>query len=446
MNHAPGKLLFLALTGLLWASSTQVSFSDETYWEKAGELIESGRMSEAVQELDRLLSQRPEDVLLLRLKGICLMEIEREDEAVLILRKAAQLDAENPAVQFYLAKALACRGSIREAIEVASALIDSAPDSPYAEMTERALPRLTVLDTSEQPLDDRKRWNLYADVSTEYDDNVPARSGKDEDPSSTDSMRTIASAAFEYRILDGRSEGRHMAAGLRYSTYSSWHWEEKFRGYDLGIHGAILFLRTGGTLRSMPFTLTVEGNFTHARLDREAYSNAFGARTQVALQWRDDAVLVPGYTFVKEDFDHDTEVPDMYSLDGLSHAFGVDHYAYLLGNRLTWGLGYAYSISRTTGSQFEMDGHRVFTSLSLALLHKMRLSGMVDYADAYYTKYVPDPKRHDHVLGFAVSLARSFYDEKAFLEIGYAYRYSDSKAAFADYERNVFRFSISCYL
>ena len=86
------------LSSLPFAMSQQGSS-----WQHAGELIQPGNYAGALKESERLLAERLNNVLLLRFKGICLMETGRQDEAVKVLRRAVTLNPNSIASRFYLA-------------------------------------------------------------------------------------------------------------------------------------------------------------------------------------------------------------------------------------------------------------------------------------------------------------------------------------------------------
>jgi len=79
----------------------------QEYWQTAAELVQAGEYAAACQVVDGLLADRPDDVLLLRIKGICLLETERETEAVSVLRHATEIEPTSVACRYYLAQALA---------------------------------------------------------------------------------------------------------------------------------------------------------------------------------------------------------------------------------------------------------------------------------------------------------------------------------------------------
>ncbi|MFO7964529.1 MAG: tetratricopeptide repeat protein, partial [Desulfobacterales bacterium] len=177
------------------------SAEEYAYWQKAGDLMIAGDLNSAVKELDRLLFERPEDTLLLRLKGICFIGLGKTDQAERVLRRAVEINPSSVAARFYLAKALAQRGSVLESIDLLVSIQNMASDSPYANRAWEIMPRLRSVEAANRPVADSTRWNPYISLAMEYDDNVPARS-KHESNTSTGSLRTTGSGAIEYRFID----------------------------------------------------------------------------------------------------------------------------------------------------------------------------------------------------------------------------------------------------
>jgi tetratricopeptide (TPR) repeat protein len=441
------KPLFLTLLVLFcFGLFLPVGFAQETpYWEKAGNLIQSGSFIQALEEIDRLLVSYPDKALLLRLKGICFINLKDPDKAVKVLEKASQIDPDNIAIKFYLAKALTYQGNILESIDLLSLVQEKAPDSPYADIARRIIPRLLAAANVVQPINRQKRWNLYGSLSEEYDDNVSAAAREDDDVV-TDSFRTVTSGAFEYRFIDQYIDDNNFSLGVRHSLYYSWHGKDKFSSYNLGINSSDLFFVRPGTISSMPYTFQLEANYTNARLNNNHYSDAVGLSSSLWIEWHQKATIVPKYRVVWEDFKEDTAEPGKYSRDSWSHYIGLDHYLQLLNENLLWGLGCEYRITNADGSQFDRDSYNIFTSFQIALPKDMSLFTRIDYTKADYTKYDPDPKRTDDIFTVNTILTYPLSKDNIYLRAGHTFLRSNSKTSFSDYKRNLFSLAVDFYM
>lgn len=438
-------LSLVAIFFLSFLFFSNFTFAQENpYWQKAGKLIRSGDFNTAIKEIDRLLIEMPDDVLLLRIKGVCFLKLRKIDQAEKILRKAVLIEPLNVAVNFYLANALTGQGNISEAIEILSSIKESAPQSPYGQTAKKLLPQLRSLETNLRPLDQKKRWNLYLGLSNEYDSNVPARSRQQKN-TVTDSFRTISSGVFAYRFIDQNIDDNNFTLGARHSLYYNWHQKRKFSPYDLGVNSSDLFLAQHGIFSGLPYKLKLEGNYTNTRLGKKHHSHASGVQSSLSIQWQEKAILTPRYSITWENFNYPGAEPEKYSLNGKTHYCGLDHYLRMFNGQLIWGLGYEYRIADTKGSQFKMNAYNLFTSFSLALPQGISLTNRLDYTNSDYTKYEPIPKRLDKVIRASTNFTYPLSEDNLFLTLGYTYLKSNSKADFASYRRNSFRISFDFY-
>ena len=403
----------------------------------------AGDLNAAIREIDRLLVERPEDTLLLRLKGICFIGLGKTDQAVQVLRRAVETNPSGIAARFYLAKALAQRGSVVESIDLLVSIEEMAPDSPYVERAREIMPRLRSVEAANRPLADSTRWNPYISLAMEYDDNVPARS-KHESKTSTGSLRTTASGAIEYRFIDQDLDDKDFSLGIRHSLYHSWHEKDEFSSYDVGFNSSDIFLDKSGILYQLPYTITLTGNYSDTRLGGNSYSNSAGISVNVSAQWREKAVAGLGYSVVWEDFEYDTDYPNLYSRDGATHYIELDHYLRLFEDKVLWGIGGEYRIADTEGTQFKRDTYNLFTSFDFGLPRGMSFFSRFDYTNADYIKYIPEPRRVDDMITINLSLTCPLFN-RFFVKGGYTYFYSGSNLDFADYKREISSLSVNYY-
>ncbi len=439
------KLFLFTLLFFYIFISSYTYAQENSYWQKAGNLIKTGNINQALQEINQLLTKKPNDVLLLRLKGICLIKLNKTNQAVKILQKAVNIDPNNIAARFYLAKALTYQGNILEPIDILNFIQEKAPNSPYAKMAEKIIPKLRSTAIIKNPLDKKKRWNIYGNIALEYDDNVPSRS-RAEDNTVTDSFRPVISGAFEYRFIDQNIDDKNFTLGARHSLYYSWHEKNKFSSYDLKANSSDIFYKKNGMFSDLPYSIEITGNYSNTRLGDKHYSDTAGISSSVSVEWYKKAVLIPNYSITWEDFKNDTSEPEKYSLDSITHSIGLEHYLQLLNDKLMWGLGYQYRNSNADGNQFDMDSHNIFTSFDLALPHDISLGTRIDYTNSDYTKYDPEPKRLDKIITVNTALTYPLKKDRVFLKIGHTYLRSQSERSFSDYKRNILSISLGFYL
>ena len=158
-------LLTCCCLAITWQANGAAG-ENQPYWKAAAEHYQAGRYLEAREEVDRLLGTRHEDPLLLRIKGVCLIELGQPDRAVEVLTGVIDREPNDVAARYYLAQAYAYRGSVREALGQLETVTALAPDSEYARLAADARPELEALIQSSSALRDSRRWNLYLSLGT----------------------------------------------------------------------------------------------------------------------------------------------------------------------------------------------------------------------------------------------------------------------------------------
>lgn len=434
----PGCLLLLVLTLSCIPCFAQES---EPFWEGSIRLMKAGDYPAALESLDGLLAERPAAVLLQRLKGICLIELDRPAEAVTVLRQAVQGDPSNEAARFYLAKALAYSGFVGEAIDTLRQLQAKFPDSPYAEKAEAVVANLENLRETAAPAREAKRWNIYLRLAGEYDDNVPARS--DDDHESSSSFRWAASSYFDMRILDQELDRSFATVGISLTGYASRHTESDFDDYDLNTFGGSVYLAKAFSVANMPASLSVDTGYTWTELGQDTFSTSWNVGTGLDLQWADNASFRLRYSLAELDFKEDTAWPDLFSRDGKEHNIGADQFFYLLDNKLILGLGYTYRILDTDGSQFETDSHNFNGSVTVRLPYSVVFAGNFGYAEEDYRDFTPEPERLDDIVTATLELSRYIWKDQVKLALSYSRSRADSNLDFAEYRRNIYGLAVS---
>lgn len=419
------------------------------YWQKAGELIQAGNYSAALQEVDRLLGERPGDVLLLRFKGICHLQLNNLDASITALRVALQKDPTSIASRFYLAQAYAYRGNVILAIDLLQEIQQKAPGSRYAEQAARVLPELQSLSVTAQAVSDDKRWNVTLRAGSEFDDNAVARSDKDrdEDPTDTDTWRFVTSSYFELRPVDQNIDRTPVTAGLAYSIYQSLHERtEFFEELDLTSQSARVFLRRGERIWGKPYKLEVYGDYSDSRLGNHSYGQDWSVGTSLNWQWVPWATVSPSYSIKWKDFRNDTIRAEQFSRDGHEQSFGVTNRIYTFQNSVVLGTSYYYRRAQTRGSQFDIDSHDVGGTVNVSLPWQWGFFAGVTYSTDGYVQYVPEPTRADDSLSVSASLSRPLWDPNLMVEFSYNYTSGDSNVEFSEYNRQTFGVAFTYYV
>ena len=440
-----------AVAILLWCAgfslfSLTTSFaqeSQENNWRHAGDLIQSGDYASALKELDRLLSERPEDVTLLRLKGICLLQLGEVDGAISILQQALKKDSTSIACRYYLAQAFATRGSISLAIDLLRGVQKNAPESLYAQQAASILPELENLAVTGQALSDKRRWNLSLRSGTEYDDNVLNRSRHDDgDPGS---WRLLMASYFEFRPIDQEIDSKPFTLGAGYGVYSSFHTREKFNDFNLLAQTARLFISHASQLKSVPYKAQLSGDYAYNRLGNHPYSHEAGVGTDLDVQWAPWATFSPTYSIHWKNVSDDTDIPELFSRDGHEQVLGVRQRFFTFKNKVIFDIYYNFRWTSAEGSQFDKQrSNEVGGATHLNLPWKIRFSTGVSYQNENYIRFAPSPPdRVENEVTTYATLSRPLWANGLTLETTYSHNTAESGADFADLHRNVYGISLS---
>lgn len=436
----------IAAVGIVLICFTPFAFAQESpYWQRAGELIQAQKYSEASSELDRLLIERPDDTLLLRMKAISLIHLRKYSEAASLLNRVIAMDPDTIASRYYLAQTLAYRGNVVEAIELLNEVQKRAPESLYAERAKEILPQLENLKVAHQVLDSEGRFSGSVSLAGEYDDNVLAQAREDNHDTASESFRWIPSTYLEFRPLDQKLDNTPLTFGGGYSFYQSFHERYVLNDFNVTTMSPRLFLRKSGDFNAHQYTIGLESDYTFVRLGSRTLSHESGIKTYIDLQLQDWVVLSPSYSIRFQNFKSDTSSPDAFSRDGIKQSLGTGLFFYTFENRVIFGAAYFYHPAHTDGSNFDVNSHQISSSAQMTLPWKFRLTGGIEYESAQYIHYTPTPERSDHLISLFTGLARPLWRNKLFLETNYTFSRSYSEKTFAEYRRNIFSLSTRYY-
>lgn len=407
-----------------------------SYWQPAGALIQGGNYAGALKETERLLGEHPDDTVILRLKGICLIELGRADEAVATLRRAVSLNPASVAARFYLAQALAAQGGALEARDLLREVQAMAPASEYARRAATILPDLENLGSSRQAMPDKKRWDVSLRLAGEYDDNVPTRAQNDPTRSKAGSFRLVTAMDLDFRVFDQKLDQTSCTLGAGYSIYQSFHERSALQAYDLTSQSGRLYVEHSGQTSGMPYKARVTGLYTDDRLSGSPFGTTAGLRAALELQWASWAVLAPSYSVDWKNFKNNGTPPALFSRDGVEQSVGFNQYFYTLHNKLVLNIGYAYRWADTKGQEFNLSSHQVNAGATVALPWKCTWTTSLAYSSEDYVDYTFTPRRVDDVITVSTVLSRPLWSPDATLDLGYAHTSSFSVST-VSYRRNV---------
>lgn len=418
---------------------------DETpYWQRAAVLLNSQQYREAFAETNLLLNKHPNDVVVLRIQGVCLMELGRLDEAVATLQRGLEIEPESVACRYYLAQALAYRGSLLEAVKHLEVILAMAPQSEYGKQAGQVLPEIQSMILAGQAVRDANRYNVYLKIGEEYDDNVAARAETSKDTSENESWRTTYTFYGEIRYPDQEIDNSSFSLGLGYALDGSYHHSSPLDQYDLFANTVNLFIRTTGTLYESPYRLQIQTKYTDTNLSNDAFSNVIGLFGIVDYQWHQQVSTAITGAWSDKNYAEDTIYPEYFSRDGDEYRIGLKNNVTVCKNHLILGLDYSYRFNDSDGSQYVLKSHDLTGSVKAALPWLLQFHGQVAYQEHDYPEYVQDPPgRLDDIWTYYISLQRYLWNDQMTVDISFTHTTSSSTQEFAEYDRSVFGIGIT---
>jgi tetratricopeptide (TPR) repeat protein len=323
------------------------------------------------------------------------------------------------------------------------AVISTTPD---ATVTANAQRYLAVLAARER---EQRLWQVEADLSLQYDDNVTLESngqvvdfGRRGD---TNILLTVGARLVPVRTPLWR-------LGAEYTFFQSQHFT--LHAFDLQSHTGTLLVRRkwDGVL------LRVATDYTYTLLDNADFSAEVGVLPSVTF-WESDTL----YTVASVRYRHsrffnqalDAAEAAARDRDGGAVRVGFDQYLLFNGKRAAARLSYYAEGSRNSGTDWEYNGQQVGLGLYMPLWWGLMLSvdGFYQYRDYLHTNsFATEPlgvrdaadrrTRRDDIFSGTVALTR---DLGRYLTLSVAFTHTDnlSNVAFFDYRRNLTTLTLS---
>jgi len=418
--------------------------ADSPVWNPLLEYMQNGNYSAAYNDTQLLLNKYPDNEVLLRIKGICLIETGYYDAAVIVFRNILDAHPDSTATRYYLAQGLAYRGSLLEAIVMIREIMSMAPDSEYAMRAQQALPELEHLINTAAVISDTQRWNIYTRITAEYNDNVPLRSSESLENGPDDSFQMTYSLYGEYRFFDQKIDTIPFTMGLGYSLDGTDYGRDIFKSYDLFGQKINLFFSHDGNILGKFYNVRFEGLAAKTWLDGENYSKISTFRLNFQYSWNVFFTTTFVSSWANKDYDEPYQDP-LYSQDSDEYNFGIQNSWYLLDNRVIIGFNYLYRRNDAVGDLSDYKSNDLSGSATISLPWKFRWAAQVSFQQEDFPEYHP-VGRLDNIWTFWTSLEHPLYDDKVTLGLNYTYTTADSNLNFSDYHNNIVGLAVSVSL
>ncbi|OGQ12802.1 MAG: hypothetical protein A3G39_07280 [Deltaproteobacteria bacterium RIFCSPLOWO2_12_FULL_43_16] len=380
---------------------------------------ESLKQLKFAEELD----VRPAHVAFL--KGLVLMKLNKNQEAVDEFKKAKTLDPSlTQTANLQLGVALIKAGQREEAGRIFKEVIVADPNSDMAQFANQYLEAMTRKPAEVKP------FKITLNAKWEYDDNVILK------PSDQTVAGGISGEHDTRYVGILRAEYTPAASGpfnvkTQYSAYSSDY--QKLGSYDVMSH--TLSIIPGYTMQDSMVNLFLSYNYTWVDDDEymrtgtasPTYTFMFsdGQMGQAALRWQGKEILKPPFT-TNED------------RDSQDFAASLGWFYFFAGNRGFVNAKYEINREDTDGINWEYTGNKGNLNIVAPLADnlKLNLSGETYYQQFEYVNTNFLKKRRDITYTGSAMLAYELFKDWE-VQLQYTYTRDDSNLAIYDYHKNV---------
>ncbi len=439
-----------------------------------------GEFAEAIPHFEKALQLDPSLQYVHYNLGFAYFQEERYPEALEQFQRAEQFDPQNAAVQFYQGYILHQLKRYREtlpplerALQLDPALALSAQyyrglalfeldrDTPAREAFEAARaadPQSTIGQNAQRYLEalkvrqrERRLWEVEANTSLQYDDNVILEPN-DISISHQADGRTVFGLAG--RVFAVRTPLWHV--GAEYDFFQSLHFT--LHHFDIRGHTFGLF----GRMKLEPVTLRLVTNYTITALDNARFSEAFTLQPSATIPQTKALFALVSVPYRRENFFHDVapgQLASVRSRDGWNVRPGFDQF-WLFQQRAYARVGYHYETQRSEGSDWDYNGHEVSLGVQTPLWagltldvngtynrfnyqHINSFSCCVDDANELGILNARDAQRRiDNRFTAGIALSRDVGPYLTLLA-SFVHVSNQSNIAFFDYRRNIVTLAVS---
>ncbi len=423
-------------------------------------LIQNRQFDAALAKFSSMPRAESDQVLILRLEGVCYLKLERYPEAERTLKAATQSDPTNVASRFYLAQTMATEGKVNESIPLLERVLADAPDSEYGNMSRKILPALRNLvaatPTSTTPPDSysqnsnslvsqpsTKRWSATLSVSGAYDDNI---NENQRTPSSVQTQRGfsfVTSDELSVAMLDEKLDDAPMTIRATYDFYQNIHMNGQAARFDITTHdGAISFEKTVSMV-GFPTKFYASGGYRNESQGGSKFDDSYTGAGSVATTWNSWLSTTIYDSYGQYNYAGQNFFPSLFDRTGGVNRVGFYPIFSLFGGKWQLQPVYEYNDYATAGVEFRATGHTVGLTSRASLPYDFTLITGFQWQNEEYSEFVPNPKRDDNIYDISASISHPIVIPQLNGSISEFYETTDSSQPFACYSRNVISVGVS---
>ncbi|MDP3704027.1 MAG: tetratricopeptide repeat protein [Candidatus Omnitrophota bacterium] len=313
--------------------------------------LKAGDFRRALDALDVLEKQYPNDPLIMRYRAIVLDHLGRYDEALDLYAQLLARDPNHAPTRFFRAQTYHRMGKREEATKELEWVKEHSPSKEYRVWAQEELRRPGA--TAERRAE-RKKFYLFGNTGWEYDSNIPLKSN---DPGVTtqagdqNASRLLANLGLGYRAIQQRGNRLDFTYTTRQSLNDDSLNEFNFTSQELAAEG-----RRRVELWDREVTLGARYELSGGFLDGDTFSldNQLRLSSDVRLTPRTRTYLYNRFT--ASDYGKDGSNPPQTSRDGFGYDAGLTQYFYSEDFRSYAFAGQEFNLDETRGANFTRRG------------------------------------------------------------------------------------------
>jgi len=431
----PVRVLFV-LTILIFSQSAfaQVKLTAT----EAGRAFKSGDYDKALTELNLLLEQYPDDaVTILRYIGISYHRLGQYEKAIAAFEKALEIDPQNIPALFYMASTYFKISDTAAAREIFERIVSLAPESLYAEWSERYVQAIIQRETEYKQPGGPRLYEVFIQVAPQLDFNVP------EDPNVSSSFSDDESFRFtEYASLGLRTKqlGNWML-GTYFSTYQSQHTKKSMREFNLSTFNITPYINYTTTILGKSFSPMLSYNFNYSLLDYDSYGNSHTITATFNTGLTPNTLTMPYYRISFDSFDDKGFDPAISSRNATNNAVGIAQYFFFMERAINAWLAYEFQHNDADGLNFNFNGNKFGAGVSVPIVWEIRgdLSG--EYQRDDYSDFQGPRDRETNRFNVFVRLARNIAGP-VYGAFSYSYTNENSNYEVLEFDRHILTWSL----
>ena len=376
----------VALAGSGWPLGAEEGLisSDAFISSPFADFFKAGDYARALDALDALAKEYPNDPMVVRYRAIVLDRLGRYDEALALYEELLQRDPNHVPTRFFRAQTYDRKGEKDRAIEEFKWVGEHSPSKEYKAWTEEYLRRLGV--KPERKMVERKRLYLFGNTGWEYDSNVILKSNDSGLGTGSDknASRLALNLGLGYRAIQKPG----LRLDVTYTSRQSLN-DDSLNEFNFTSQELALDARKRVSLWDRDVTLGGRYEVAAGFLDGNLFevSNEFRLSSDVRLSPRTRSYLYNRFTVA--DFGPDGSNPPQTSRDGTAYDLGLTQYIYSSDFRSYVFAGEELNLDWTRGSNFTRRGTttRVGLHLPVPYLQKTDLDTSAGFKWGGYPRF-----------------------------------------------------------